>query len=293
MFKVHAAGAVFVVISVVLGILALNSGNNFHYLAAALVLGYTTAAGEAAKRNIKGAVVSLSFPDEIYASTPFFLTIVVRNSKRRSAVTFLDVSVCGKLAFFPMIPPGESRSASVSVSLNGRGVNVVDRVVLSSIYPFNIFTCSVASPMKESVVVFPAPVRDGEGARFLSLDDDDHSLEAQAANRMGESIADSDITGVRPYAEGDSMRIIHWKSSARTGLLKSRLYDAPSGGKIIDLERLVERGIERGLSAASGEIRETMASGGAIGLLCRGVIHAPSSARPDMLSMLEALALYE
>jgi uncharacterized protein (DUF58 family) len=286
------SGTVFILISIVLGILALNSGNNFHYLAAALVLGYTTAAGESAKRNIRGVSIALSFPDEIYARTPFSLTVEARNSKKRSAVTFLDVNVCGKSVFFPMIQPGKSERASLTVSLASRGLGLVDEVKISSIYPFNLFTCGLSLPCRERFVVYPQPIRDPSIA-YINAEELDRSKVAIVKNQKQESIANSDITGVRPYVEGDSMRIIHWKSSARTGALKSRLFENQGGGKIIDLDRLIITELERGLSAACHEIRNTIGSGEAIGLSSRGVIHAPSLARSDKLSMLKALALYE
>jgi uncharacterized protein (DUF58 family) len=107
--------------------------------------------------------------------------------------------------------------------------------------------------------------------------------------------ADRDAIGVRPYVEGDPMRAIHWKSSARTGRLNSRLYDdsAESEAMIVDLDALVARGRETGLSAASYEISRAIKSGRPIGLRDRGVVWAPSASRLDKLSMLAMLALYE
>jgi hypothetical protein len=89
------------------------------------------------------------------------------------------------------------------------------------------------------------------------------------------------------------MKLIHWKSSAKTGSLKSRLYETLSGGELIDLDRLTASGMEMGLSYASWEIMESIRTGETIGLLDRGELLCVSGARQDKLSMLKALALYE
>jgi uncharacterized protein (DUF58 family) len=107
--------------------------------------------------------------------------------------------------------------------------------------------------------------------------------------------AERDVAGVRPYAEGDPMRVIHWKSTARTGRLKSRMYDdsGETGTRVIDLDALVAAGKERGLSAASYEISLAIKSGAPIGLKDGDAVWPPSGSRSDKLYMLTSLALYE
>jgi uncharacterized protein (DUF58 family) len=292
---VHRSGKIYIVIAIALGVLALNGRNNFYYLAAASLLGYMTASGWAGKRNIKGASVSLSFPDEIYADTPFFATVEVKNIKRYQAMSLIDLNVLGASAFFPMIRPGERKTASVEISVPLRGAKDVEGVALSSVYPFNLFTCNLFAPLAPcpaAIIVFPKPVIASESVRMSCMMSEDET-EAISRPRLQKPLSDLDIAGVRPYVEGDPMKLIHWKSSAKTGTLKSRLYEAQCGGKIIDLDRLSSLGMEKGLSCASGEIRESIRTGEAIGLLDRGKLFAASDARPDKLSMLEVLALHE
>jgi uncharacterized protein (DUF58 family) len=294
---VHRSGKIYIVIAIVLGVLALNGGNNFHYLAAASLLGYMAVSGEAGKRNIKGASISLSFPDEIYAGTPFYATVEVKNTKRFQAISLLDVNVLGASAFFPMIQPGEKKTASVEISLPRRGAAEIEGVELSSVYPFNLFTCKLFSrdifaPRPAVITVFPEPITASESVRMSRMMSEDER-ETVSRSRRQRPLSDLDIAGVRPYAPGDPMKLIHWKSSAKTGKLKSRLYESWGGGKIIDLEKLSALGMEKGLSRASGEIRESIRTGEAIGLLDRGKLFAVSEAKPDKLSMLKALALHE
>ncbi|MDR3076896.1 MAG: DUF58 domain-containing protein, partial [Synergistaceae bacterium] len=107
--------------------------------------------------------------------------------------------------------------------------------------------------------------------------------------------AERDIMGVRPYAEGDPMRAIHWKSSAKTGRMNSRLYDDAGDfeARVIDLDALVAKGREAGLSIASYEISNAITSGRPIGIKDRETVRVPSESRTDKLSMLSMLAVYE
>jgi uncharacterized protein (DUF58 family) len=286
----HRSGWIYIVVSIVIGVLALNGGNNFHYLTEAAILGYMLSSGIAGYTNIRRADVSLSFPDEIYARSPFLLDIEVRN-KSRVPVYMIDVGVRGERVFFSVIQPGETVSRHIPFTLPSRGVNEIKDIELSSGYPFNFFTRYWPVRFVGKATVFPAPLgsrRDGAGA-WVKKDE----REGESGGR-DEDV--SDIMGVRPYAEGDPMKMIHWKSSARTGKLNSRLYDGSAARKtrMIDLDALIsEMGVEAGLSAAAYEISASMKSGLPIGMADRGTIWAPSPSRPDKLSMLSSLALYE
>jgi uncharacterized protein (DUF58 family) len=286
----HRSGWLYIVMSIVIGVLALNGGNNFHYLTEAAVLGYMLSSGIAGYMNIRRADVSLSFPDEIYARSPFMLDVKVRN-KSTVPVYMIDVGVNGARVFFPVIQPGETVSRHISLTLRSRGVNEVKGIELSSGYPFNFFTRYWPVNFVGKATVFPA---------LLSSRRSDPKAWAEPGKHAeapcGKPENDPDIIGVRPYAEGDPMRMIHWKSSARTGKLNSRLYDGSgaSATRMIDLDSLVsDLGVETGLSVAAHEISSAIKSGLPIGMADRGVIWAPSPSRSDKLSMLTDLALYE
>jgi uncharacterized protein (DUF58 family) len=285
----HRSGWIYIAVSIVIGVLALNGGNNFHYLAEAAVLGYMLSSGIAGYMNIRRADVSLSFPDEIYARSPFMLNVEVRN-KSRVPIYMIDIGVNGERVFFPVIQPGETAFRHTPFTLPTRGVNEIKGIELSSNYPFNFFTRYWPVSFVGKATVFPAP---------LDSRRDDAKAWMGKEEREGETPGhwnDPDIIGVRPYAEGDPMRMIHWKSSARTGKLNSRLYDGAVSRetRMIDLDSLVSKmGVETGLSAAAYAISASIKSGLPIGMADRGVIWAPSPSRSDKLSMLSTLALYE
>ncbi|MDR1966978.1 MAG: DUF58 domain-containing protein [Synergistaceae bacterium] len=287
--SINRSGIIYCAMSIVMGVVAVNGGNNFHYLATGALLGYMAASGITGWKNIRNAEIDLSFPDEIYAGAPFLLNVEVRN-KGRSPIFLIDAKVGEERVFFPVIQPKETVSKTVLFSLPTRGVCVVDDVELSSTYPFNFFTRYRPSKFERQAMAFPAPRAWNAGeVRMWAPSGDGLDRKARDPD------AGRDVIGVRPYVEGDAMKIIHWKSSARTGRLNSRLYDGGEDAKtlVIDLDALMSLGVEAGLSMASYEISHSIKSGSAIGMTGCGMTWAPSASRAGKLAMLAALALHE
>ncbi|MDR3230030.1 MAG: DUF58 domain-containing protein [Synergistaceae bacterium] len=286
--RVRRSGTVYILISIVLGVIAVNSTNNLLYLTTTVLLGYMLGSGVAGRRNIRSAEVSFTFPDEIYAHVPCPVSVRVRNRNRFVSLFLIDVSLDGKSVFFGSVPPGQTESKTLFVTFPARGSRRVDdeNVRLSSIYPFNFFVRWWPTGCREDVTVFPCPLRCGEESAFVR--------EANGEIDAAAPVGDTDVVGVRPYADGDSMKRIHWKSSARTGKLKTRLYDgsAAQNGRVIDLDRLLAGETERGLSMAAWMVTESMKSGLAIGMRCRDRLIPPAPERSHKLGLLRSLALY-
>jgi uncharacterized protein (DUF58 family) len=114
--------------------------------------------------------------------------------------------------------------------------------------------------------------------------------------------------GVREYQSGDSLKRIHWKSSARLGRLQTKVYEptttvdisifldvrtlrAPLWGSVYQLQEL-------GIIAAASIAQYALKSGFRVGLyvnqitrFSRGMVTVPPSQHPDqLLRILEALA---
>ncbi len=287
--RVRRSGTAYIAISIVLGVVAVNSTNNLLYLTTAVLLGYMLASGVAGRRNIRNAEASFTFPDEIYARVPCPVTVRLRNKARFAALFLIDVVVMGQRVFFASVGPGETVSRVVFVTFPERGPRSFgeDDVALSSVYPFNFFVRRWPVDFEQDLIVFPWPLRCEPEVVFVR---ERREEGADASLPVGET----DVVGVRPYVEGDSMKRIHWKSSARTGKLKTRLYDgtASQSGRIIDLDRLLAVEIERGLSMASWTIAESMKSGLAVGMRRGDRIVLPATGPEHKRELLTELALY-
>jgi uncharacterized protein (DUF58 family) len=289
--QTRRAGTVYIVISIFLGVVAINSANNLLYLVTAVVLGYMLASGLAGRSNIRNAQVSVSFPDEIYAQVPCVAAVQITNKSRFVPLFLIEVALeeRGGRVFFPVVQPGKSESLSFFTTFPSRGRHSVENIELSSVYPFNFFVRYWPVDFETSVTVFPCPLRCDLALVFVHRGPQDDEGE-DAASRE-----ETDIVGVRPYIEGDAMKRVHWKSSARTGKLQTRLYDGTSTqtGSVIDVDRLVANDVERGLSMATYAIVESMKSRLPVGMRVREEIIPPAAGLAHKNNLMTRLALYE
>ena len=103
-----------------------------------------------------------------------------------------------------------------------RGFHRFGPVRLHSSDPFGWLECEVTVPALESLVVYPliAPL---EALGLSSV----HPLgEHSTTRRLLEDPLQ--VAGVRDYVLGDDPRRIHWKATARTGALRSKVYETPA-----------------------------------------------------------------
>src|SRR5437660_4780524 len=103
-----------------------------------------------------------------------------------------------------------------------RGFHRFGPVRLRSSDPFGWLEGEVTAPALESLVVYPliAPL---EALGLSSV----HPLgEHSTTRRLLEDPLQ--VAGVRDYVLGDDPRRIHWKATARTGALRSKVYETPA-----------------------------------------------------------------
>jgi uncharacterized protein (DUF58 family) len=286
----RTAGVLYALISAGLGLVAINSGNNLMYLITTMLLGFLLSSGIAGRKNLYGGEISLSFPDEIYAEEQCAISASVTNKKRAISLFLISIEFGEDEAFFPIVKPGQTLDKAIFTKFKSRGRHKVGLFYVTSIYPFNLFKRYRHFYVEDTFVVFPSPYKCSPDLIFMN-DDSEEDDDKKSSNLI---FAETDIVGIRPYEEGDSIRRVHWKSSAKTGKLNTKLYEGEGAGagSIIALDRIISVGIEKALSMASYIISESFKSGLPIGMLIHGVIIPPSSERSHKLKLLEMLAEY-
>jgi len=286
--RIHKSGLIYCVVAIVVSLVAIYGGNNFHYLVAAATLGYFAASGIAGYRNIRGVEVTLEFPDEIYARSKFLVKVNVR-CRTRIPAFLINIAAGSSSVFFPVVQPGETLLRTLEMELPSRGIREIKGIELSSSYPFDFFTRYWPVKYDGRVTVFPKPLPSHYDDTGYWTGCDDVAGERQKLD------AERDTVGVRPYVQGDTMRMIHWKSSAKSGRIKSRLYDDSGDHRalVIDLDSLISMGYEAGLSVAAYELSHAIITGRPIGMTSGSQMWPPSESRSDKLSLLSVLARYE
>lgn len=112
---------------------------------------------------------------------------------------------------------------------HARGFHVFGPIRLRSSDPFGWLECEVTLPIAESLLIYPL-IASLETLGFASV----HPFGDYASERR--LIEDPlRFSGVREYQLGDDPRRIHWKATARTHTLQSKLYEPSSLRRLLVL----------------------------------------------------------
>ena len=135
-----------------------------------------------------------------------------------------------------------------------RGTLQFERIVLYSSFPFGIVRKVVDVQQTNTVLVYPHLARLNRRLIY-SLSNFDPSGKKQMERGGGME----EFFGLRPYREGDSLKMIDWKHTARTGELVSREMTQPSPPRIMILLDLrdVDRALEETQRRDEQQRRET------------------------------------
>ena len=282
------AGKIYVAITLLLGGVAIFTGNNLLYFTTAVLLGILLSSGIIGRRNIQNIEVSVQMPEEIYAGIPCPFSVTVTNQNRKRALFLIEVAVQGQRLLFHCLQPGKTESQTFFTSCKQRGVIPLEDIALFSAYPFHFFIRYAPFESHPHATVFPHPVPCDPDSVFSEERQEEISENAKQS-------AETDMMGVRPYAEGDPMKQIHWKSSARTRSLKTRLYESESlsKGRMIDLDHLLKGETETALSMASFVLMESMKTGMPIGMKHGELLFPPDTSRLHKRELLTLLTRYD
>ncbi|MBX9582991.1 MAG: DUF58 domain-containing protein [Gemmataceae bacterium] len=197
-----------------------------------LLLAYAMAAllvvnGVLARLQVRRVRVFPSAPaPPTHAGEEVWAAVRVRNDSARPAVAVWVAGGPVRLGLVERLAPGQEAELGGRRAFPRRGRHRFTRPVIGSDYPFGFVRYDRPSGEPAEVVVLPAVgAIDAEGLRRWAA----HAAGDSVQNRrvLRRATADqADVRGVRPYRPGDSLRWVHWRSSARRRELMVREYDA-------------------------------------------------------------------
>jgi len=301
-------GTRFVLVTLAVGLAAINTGNNLLYLVLALLLSLITLSGVLSEQCLRRLEVKRRTPSTIFAGTPAPVTVVVTNHHRLFPSFLLRVQeapsgaarfmtpMAGDPAIF-VLPPGDSRSVTYQMRFERRGRYRLRGVTVSTRFPFGLFTKQLLIPIIEDVLVLPALLPRDESIGLVNP-----AGQAEARARRGHG---SGFFVLRDYQIGDDARMIHWKSSARQAKLQVREADEEEHREVtlaLDLRwpsaaatdreaALYDARCERVVSLAATLAVEWSRRGWKLGLFAGGAYLPPRQGRAHISRLLEALAL--
>jgi uncharacterized protein (DUF58 family) len=208
-------GLTFLVLSLFVGFAALNTGNNLLYLTFGMMLSFVAASGIISMINISGIDVEFDPPEDVFALTPAPLRFYVKNLKSLVPSYSLTIDIEGKKAFLSHLPPKAVRTTGVEFLFKRRGWNKIPEAVIFTRFPFGFFKKWIRVDLgHEELLVYPKVEKlNIENALFRERPGD------MEADRRGFG---DDLRSLRIYNDGDNPKLIHWKTSAKTGKLMLR-----------------------------------------------------------------------
>jgi uncharacterized protein (DUF58 family) len=267
------AGWSFFAFTLGVGFAALNTGNNLLYLVLALMLSFLVLSGVLSEAALRGIRVRRRLPAELFAGRGARVTLEIQNAQRRVAAFAIVVEdrvaepghadrAAGRCVAL-RIAPGKSEVRSYAFEPRRRGSLQFHGFVVSTRFPFGLFSKSLRLDAPEQTLVYPA------------LEPVPPAAPAAAAAAGGEQPLPRDgggdaADGLRDFAPGDPARRIHWRASTRARRLLVR---RRSGDEAAELEVLLptagsEPGdaFERRVSRAASEVVAGLDAGRRVGL---------------------------
>lgn len=230
--KLTAEGALFVLLTLAVGIAAINTGKNLLYLLLAMMLSLIVMSGILSEQCLRHLVLRRWLPEHIFANRPVIGTLSIANQKRRFptfSLCVLDVisgvPVERGIYLLHLVARG-STLESYPLLFARRGRHRVDGVKLVTRFPFGLFLKAATVPLVSDIVVYPelrpVPPLLLEELAALGFD--------EQMPRRGPGVA---LYNLRDYRSGDDSRAIHWKVSARQARLIVRETEAEDTRRVM------------------------------------------------------------
>jgi uncharacterized protein (DUF58 family) len=253
--KFTKEGTRFILLTLGVGVAAINTGNNLLYLILAMMLSLIMVSGILSEQCLRKIHVQRKIPSQLFAETPFTLDLVVGNSKRFFPSFSLQIqdSLQGasvtRSTFFFILPPKGQVHGGYPVTLARRGLYRMDTVKLHTRFPFGLFIKTLRYPLKDEFIVYPKIDPVSSILTPLSSRKDETEI-----NKRGQGTT---LYQLRNYQEGDDARAIHWKTTARHSKLLIKEHETEEEKRVVllfdnrDEEGLVEKDplrFEKGVS---------------------------------------------
>ncbi len=266
--RIRASGYALVGITLAVAVAAVNTGNNLFYLLASVLLSLIAVSGLASYLNLKFLKLEVTPPEEAFAGVPTLLNVRLKSR----FISFL-VSVAQERPFLVV----RDEEGSVWWTPPRRGTVYLDRLEVSSSFPFGFFVRSRAFDPKLKILVYPKPV---PGRLFF--------LKEEAAEGGSAKGGFDELFGVKRYVEGEPASLISWKASSKWNELFSKDLRGQRERPIYLVIKEPEEGL---LSAATHFLTKELPVHAPVGLVLRNETTPALSGIEHRRRLLELLAL--
>ena len=204
-------GAVFIVACLILGLAAVNTGNNALMAILSLALGSYVVSGTWSRQVLAAVDVDISLPPECFAGRTAIAEVTLRNRSRlfpAYGVVLRDPDG-RRLLTEPFLGPNGSCRRSVRLRFERRGWAEVGPWRVEVLLPLGFFLKSKELLRGRRTLVLP---------RLLDVDpvvELDRGGGRRSPDELSDRGREGDVTQLREFRDGDDHRQMHWKQTAR------------------------------------------------------------------------------
>ncbi len=273
MLRPTRAGWSFFAFTFGVGFAALNTGNNLLYLVLALMLSFLVLSGVLSEAALRGIRVRRRLPAELFAGRSARVALEIQNTQRRVAAFAIVVEdraaepggvdrASGRCVAL-RVGPRASEVRSYAFEPRQRGPLCFRGFVVSTRFPFGLFSKSLRLDAQEQTLVYPALER-------VPTPRNDAPASSGGARPLPRDGAGDAADELRDFASGDPARRIHWRASSRARrlLVRRRVGDESAELEVLLHTAGSEPGLafERRISRAASEVVAGLDAGRRVGL---------------------------
>jgi Uncharacterized conserved protein (some members contain a von Willebrand factor type A (vWA) domain) len=281
----------------VLGLAAVNTGNNALVLMLGLAMGSFVLSGTWSRQVLGRVSVHFVLPRRLHAETPALVEVEIENGSRLFPAYGLVLREAGggEVLFEPFVPCRGRRRRTIRFVPPRRGRVTVGPWRLEVVLPLGFFVKSKQVGEAVEALVYPR-LLDGGAAALKALGIKTEGFGMRRAARAG------DVLQLRTYRDGDERRQIHWKQTARQQRLIAVEREAAGGEPLYVVvdprsphpeDTRVRERFETVVSVAATTVAERLRRGLPVGVVVGSAVVPPTARPGDLGRLLAPLAVVE
>lgn len=295
--RLTTEGARFLLLTLAVGIAAINTGNNLFYLLLAMMLSLVVLSGLLSEQCVRRLEFHRHLPEYLFTNEPATLSLWVAN--RKSYVPSMSIRLLDVVAgqdfdrgiHLSHLAPRSSTLISYPLLVRRRGRYRFDGIHVVTPFPFGLFHKTALYSFEASILVCPEMIPLPELRLYeLGAVGQDHTL---ARRGPGTS-----LYNLREFRPGDDSRAIHWMTTARTAKLmlketetEDQRWVTVAMSTVAPVEE--DRTFERALSVVASLLDLFLKGGYQVRLLLGDQEETLASGPEQFLQLLQPLALCE
>jgi uncharacterized protein (DUF58 family) len=242
-YELTGEGVAYFAFTLVIGIAALNTGNNLLFIVVSAMLASVLMSGVVSGIMLRALEAEVVIPANVFAQTSAVARIKLSNRRRWIAcfsVSVLQLKKPGRRipgfrlsirrsrqanpppeqpiltapVYFPYVPTRTSVTADVELHFERRGRYAQEGIGLATRFPFSLFVKIRPIHLASELIVYPPIESTDEMLQVLPI------IRGELESFLrGQG---SDLYAIRDHVAEDSARHVDWKATAKTGDLKVR-----------------------------------------------------------------------